>query len=121
MGDSRNIVVHGSAEADVVLYTHWGGSELPQTLAKALGRGRGRWDDAPYLTRMIFCEMIAAEAGDDVVAALMSETGLGIEAVPTEWDGIEGTDLYVDVAAQTVYDGDETTYSFDRYVETYRE
>jgi hypothetical protein len=126
MGDRRNVIVTASdtAEAQVALYTHWSGSELPQTVASALDRARDRWDDPTYLTRVIFSEMIKAESSDDVIEALMSTTGLGIEAIlpgsENYCEASPGYDLYVDVKAQTVYDGDETTYSFERFVEAYR-
>lgn len=75
MGDRANIVIRedwqdqGDKEA-VFLYSHWGGYELPQTLRDALVDARGRWDDAPYLARMIFDRMIDTEQG--------GETGFGI-------------------------------------------
>ena len=65
MGDRGNIKVHG-----VYLYSHWRGSELPKILKNALIRGKGRWNDIPYLTRIIFSEMIKDE--------IFEETGYGI-------------------------------------------
>lgn len=74
MGDRANIVIRdtwpddlGNKEA-VFLYTHWGGTELPDTLRRALSSG-GRWDDPQYLARIVFQAML----GDDV-----GETGYGI-------------------------------------------
>ena len=126
MGDRRSVIVTESdtAEAQVVLYTHWSGSALPDTVAAALDRARDRWDDPTYLTRAIFSEMIRVENPDDVIEALMSTTGLGIEAIlagsEDYCEASPGYDLYVDVKAQTVYDGDETTYSFERFCEAHR-
>jgi hypothetical protein len=68
MGDRGNVVVMQSEDPKdaVWLYTHWNGSNIASDLAKALDRSRGtkqsgyldsRWDDAPYLTRIIFCQM----------------------------------------------------------------
>ena len=68
MGDRGNIEVrqkHGS----VFLYSHRGGSEICATLAIALNKGRGRWSDPSYLTRIIFNEL----QGDD-----RGTTGFGI-------------------------------------------
>jgi hypothetical protein len=56
MGERGNIVVDG-----VYLYTHWKGHKLKSILKSALTRGRSRWDDPPYLARIIFCEMIGNE------------------------------------------------------------
>ncbi len=53
VGDRGNIVVDG-----VWFYTHWGGADMPKDLKNALERGRDRWDDGPYLARIIFCEML---------------------------------------------------------------
>jgi hypothetical protein len=70
MGDRGNIVFHGSDVEGIVFYTHWKGSELPQIVAKALGR-KERWDDPPYLLRIIFSELVGEED-------LKEETGYGI-------------------------------------------
>jgi len=86
MGDRGNIKV-----GKVYLYTHWGGSEIPEILKKALVRGMGRWNDEPYLTRIIFCEMIK----DDV----MGDTGYGIS---THICDNEHEILEVDCNTQTV-------------------
>lgn len=71
MGDRGNIVVQDGQGARVWLYTHWDGSDLPKMLQDALKRGESRWDDAPYLARIVFCDMIKEVA---------SLTGFGISA-----------------------------------------
>lgn len=80
MGDRANIVVRdawpddlGDREA-VFLYTHWNGTELPETLRRALAR-RECWDDPTYLARILFSEMTR---GDD------SSTGYGISTRLTD-------------------------------------
>lgn len=91
MGDRANVHVFDNHGKGVYLYTHWDGYELPQTLAKALKRGRERWDDAPYLARIIFCEMVQGQEG--------SNEGYGI------WDSIcdnEHPILEVDCSNLTV-------------------
>lgn len=70
MGDRANIVVlQGRDLPPVVLYTHWTGYSLPETLQAALAK-KWRWDDHAYLTRIIFDMM--TEASHD------EETGFGI-------------------------------------------
>lgn len=69
MGDRAQIAVKHDKKF-IWLYTHWGGSEIYTTLARALRRGRSRWDDCEYLTRVIFSEMVR----DDWEAV----TGFGI-------------------------------------------
>ncbi len=54
----------------VYLYTHWGAGSLKEDIRIALERGKGRWDDYEYLSRILFDGM----KGDDVT----SETGFGI-------------------------------------------
>ena len=58
MGDRANIHVKTRGRKGIFLYTHWGGSDLPQVLSAALERGRSCWDDDAYLARIIFCEMV---------------------------------------------------------------
>lgn len=126
MGDRRSIVVSAGdkAEAHVVLYSHWSGGELPQILARALDRSTSRWDDAPYLTRVIFCQMLADHNPEDLIEGVMGTTGFGIEAIlPGSDEYTEANqeiDLFVDVERQTVYDGDETVYSFEGFARAYR-
>lgn len=90
MGDRGNIVVRAESNTnteDVWLYSHWSGYELPKILKSALRRGKDRWDDAPYLGRIIFCEMvkdnwkettsygISARMGDNEHPILIVDTG----------------------------------------------
>ena len=73
MGDRANVVLHEAEDRRVFLYTHWGGSNLPETVRVALAR-RQRWNDPAYLGRIVFSEMI----GD--AETLKLETGFGISA-----------------------------------------
>ncbi len=68
MGNRGNIKIEQSDGA-LFLYTHWGGSDLCVTLATALDKGRSRWTDESYHTRIIFNEL----QGDD-----RGTTGFGI-------------------------------------------
>ena len=98
MGDRGNICVV-DREDKIYLYSHWSGKYLPKTLQDALKRGRDRWTDAPYLTRIIFCEMIKDE--------VMETTGYGISAYLTDWNY---PTIFVDVDKQTVtYGGDASS------------
>jgi hypothetical protein len=75
----------------VYLYTHWKGSELSEIVRRALASeaGRNRWNDAPYLTRIIFDELTRGEQG--------GETGYGIWATP-----LESTVVDINVSTQMV-------------------
>lgn len=76
MGDRANIVVDGQYTDPVFLYTHWCGYAVPGILQAALKRGRGRWGDTSYLTRIIFCDLI----GDNTEGL----TGFGISTRITD-------------------------------------
>lgn len=89
MGDRGNIVVRGHRFGDkrdpaVFLYTHWSGSDLPETLANALQsrEAKSRGADGSYLTRIIFDRMVAAGGG-----SMGDETGFGISAYLTDGNG----------------------------------
>ena len=63
MGDRGNVVVinrkYGSDDYEGVwLYSHWGGHRLHESTAKAVA-SCGRVGDPEYLTRIIFCNLIA--------------------------------------------------------------
>ena len=70
MGDRGQIKITAQGLPDLYLYTHWGANSLPQVVANALARGRGRLSDDEYLNRIIFSEMIQGE--------VLEETGYGI-------------------------------------------
>lgn len=68
MGDRGNVrVVDG--DFSVYLYSHWGGSDLPFDVQKALAK-EWRWTDPAYLTRIIFEVLIEGQEH--------TETGFGI-------------------------------------------
>lgn len=59
MGDRVDIALYESeSSAPVVLYSHWDGWQAPELIAKALDRGRSRWDDYSYLTRIIVSQFL---------------------------------------------------------------
>jgi hypothetical protein len=58
MGDRAQVCVRELDERGVYLYTHWGGEELIDDVLVALKHGKDRWDDAEYLARIVFCQMV---------------------------------------------------------------
>lgn len=104
MGNRANIrVIEGNSE--VWLYTHWSADQLPTILAAALIK-RWRWDDAPYLTRIIFETMLGA------TDSFGTETGFGISSKCG--DGGDRV-LNVDVDRQKVY-WRSHVWTFEEYV-----
>src|SRR5205809_5145857 len=101
MGDRANVqLIDGKSE--VFLYTHWGGTRLPQVVQIALAR-RQRWDDGQYLARIIFSEMVDGDKG---------ETGYGISSVVGDGDD---RIITVNVDRQTV-SFNTFTYTFEKFV-----
>lgn len=100
MGDRGNIVIDNK----IWLYTHSDGSSLKSILKAALKRGQGRWTDRPYLTRIIFSEMIK----DDI----LGDTGYGIDYI--EGDG--GTEIYINSDNQTIDIRGNETASFEEFI-----
>lgn len=61
MGDQANIVIEADQDMfphPVFFYTHWSGYKIKPTLQAALVRGKKRWNDSQYLSRVIFCELV---------------------------------------------------------------
>lgn len=92
-----------SKTISIFLYTHWNGTGLEKTLAKALDRARDRWSDPIYLARTIFTDMI----GDD-----KSTTGFGIS--PFEMDQNLPT-LVVDLEKQMV-----NSFLYEMFIHNYK-
>lgn len=92
MGDRCNIRIkqNGPDGAGYVyFYGHWAGHHYAEALQSALAK-RWRWDDEPYLARIIFNEL----QGDD-----RGETGFGITTYQTD---NEHPVLTVDAEKRTV-------------------
>lgn len=79
VGDRANIFLRmrtslkGDEQGGIYLYTHWGGTEFPETLKEALTFGKGRWDDDQYLARIITSRVFSG--------LVDSETGAGLSLV----------------------------------------
>lgn len=93
MSDIGNVYVSSeySEREGVYLYSHWGGKHLPGVVQSAMRRGMDRWNDAQYLARILFCEMIK----DDV----MGTRDFGISS--HKWSG-DRPILVVDCVGQLI-------------------
>lgn len=74
MGNRVSILVKDNVE-QVCLYSHWNGTDMPETVRKALVRGESRWDHLSYLARIIFCEMVPASEWEDTLSFGISTVG----------------------------------------------
>lgn len=90
MGDRANILLKQEDGDKIYLYTHWKGYKIKQIVASALKRGESRWDDEPYLSRIIFSELIR----DDVLG--LTNYGLTTYLTDGEHNVVE-----IDIKAQT--------------------
>ena len=115
MGDRRQVIFEFGAknestqltEPSIILYTHWGGSALPHSFARAINAAKPRWDDESYCARIIVSQLIG-ERWD-------TETGYGL--APYLLDS-EYTDFYVNLPANTVRLGPNgAEQSFTAYVD----
>jgi hypothetical protein len=104
MGDRANIHIKEDVDdIGVYLYTHWRGSDLPEILKDALEK-RWRWDDAPYLTRIIFDEMSNGNQGN--------ETGFGISTMLGD-----GDDRIIKIIVdEQLIKINGRTWTFDEYI-----
>lgn len=108
MGDRANVRVTSKGSGEVYLYTHWCGTELPETVRRALSKN-WRWDDAFYLCRIIFCEMVKDAVADETGFGISSRVGDGDQHV-----------VHVDVDAQTVKLTGNPPMSFVEYCKSRR-
>ena len=111
MGDRGNIAIAQPATGvNIYLYTHWSGYRVNESLAAGLDRGRGRWSDRPYLTRILFDTLV-----DD--AEPRGTTGFGID---TEISDNEYPIPVVDTDAEVVtLEG--RSYTFEQFIAKYGE
>ena len=102
MGDRANCCVKQD-EGQIWLYTHWGGETLVEDVQRGLEKGKGRWDDESYLTRIIFNEI----QGDD-----RGTTGFGISLYMLD---NEHHVVHVDIPKQEVRI-DKRSWTFAEFV-----
>jgi hypothetical protein len=71
MGDRANFVFVQPSGETIVLYGHWAGSGMLETLAEAVAKAQTRWTDPSYATRIAISQMIGDSWG--------METGWGLQ------------------------------------------
>lgn len=99
-------VVPKWGEGTVFLYTHNDSGNLPKVVARGLDRGRGRWGDSEYLTRIIFNEMTRGRE--------FEETGFGIGT--SAHGDLDYPPIVVDDKTGTVTHG-HVTCTYEEYVQ----
>ena len=107
MGDRANIEMIYNDGNKVYFYTHWGGYNLPEILKSAMIRGENRWNDEPYLARIIFSEMIKDN--------ILDETGYGISTYICD---NEHPIISVNCFKQIISIGNVVEWSFEDFIKT---
>ena len=74
----NNAAAPKSEERPVVLYTHWGAKRMLNDLVTALEK-KERWNDAAYLSRMIFCQMMGDYTRGTTGYGIMTDNALDTE------------------------------------------
>ena len=98
MGDRSNIVVKQHDGSRVWLYGHWMGEDSIRIVRDVLAE-RERWNDAPYLARMLFAKMTQGDPA--------GSTGYGISTYMCD---NEHPVIVLDPASQTVVLEDSKTW-----------
>ena len=101
MGDRSNVSIVGEWDGATVLYSHWGGTGLFESVQNALHSdlARGRWNDSSYLRRIIF-QAILNEDG-------LNSTGFGLSG---QLPDNEYRVLVLDTSSQRAAFVDESHY-----------
>ena len=98
MGDRGLVnVAEGQDDVGVFLYTHWKGTKLPLVVKNVLKK-QTRWDDQPYLARMIFCRMLRNDGTSE--GNIDDSTGYGIS---NRYISPEHPIIRIDTEKQMVY------------------
>ena len=108
MGDRGQVKIIQWDEKPVYLYSHYDGYRMDEIVENVLKR-RKRWDDGPYLSRMIFCEMVKDDVG--------GELGYGISS--SECDHYVSVNIHIKNETIEIVKYGETTFSgsFEEFLE----
>jgi hypothetical protein len=115
MGDRGNVFVLDSCDKGnqgVFLYSHWEGSDLPFLVKKVLSR-KERWNDYPYLTRMVFSAMVANDIGGSVGYGISTTINCGEHPVIV----IDCENQSVGFCSKNSIDRPFAKWRFDDYIE----
>ncbi len=112
MGDRANVCVKGEDGPPVFFYTHWRGTELPGIVARGLDRGRDRWGDTPYLRRVVFCELVAADVDGLAGFGISSSIGDNEYAILV----VDDTKKTVGVALEGTPESPFRTASYEEFI-----
>lgn len=108
MGDRIVYTIKQGNQMSVNLYSHWGGHDRFQDLARSLRAAEPRWNDCPYATRIIVSQLIGDQWKD--------ELGFGLWASNEEGGyGGDHPDIVIDMVNKTVED-ETGMHTFDNFI-----
>lgn len=108
MGDRIVYSIKQDKDLSVNLYSHWGGYDRFEALARALQAAEPRWNDSSYCTRIIVSQLIGDQWNQ--------ELGFGLWA--SNSDGAYGgdhPDIIIDLNDKTVTD-ETGQHSFEDFI-----
>jgi hypothetical protein len=112
MGDRGNIVIvqhaglDGGATGAIYLYAHWSGSVIARVVQCALLRAPDRWDDEPYLGRIIFSELTAGSEHENLsfgISTYLTDNEHDLVVVDAEKQTVTIQPEEADAAAKATY------------------
>lgn len=115
--ERANVLVKDEQDPGVFLYTHSGGPRLPLLVRGALMR-RQRWNQAPYLARLIFSGMTWGSSQGDAgfgISSILGDNNYPVIVVDTA----KQTVSYIseDDAREKRTDRPGASWSFEEYVQ----
>lgn len=108
MGDRIVYSIKQDKDLSINLYSHWGGYDRFEDLARALQAAEPRWSDTAYATRIIVSQLIGDQWN--------SETGFGLWASSSDGGyGGDHPDITINLINKTV--SDETgVHTFEQFI-----
>lgn len=109
MGDRIVYSIKQDENLSLNLYSHWGGYQRFESLARALHAAKPRWNDVPYAARIVVSQLVGDQWDQELGFGLWASTEDG------EYGG-DHPDIVIDFVNKTV--SDETgTHTFDSFIQ----
>lgn len=121
MGDRVNIAVQADGKR-VYFYGHWSGYPAPWLVQEALKR-RERWNDPPYLARIVFCHFMDGDYNRTTGFGISTSLGdneyplivVDCDAQQVRFEDADGAYQFQHVIGKAFSFEDYCNLKFDRY------
>jgi len=108
MGDRIVYTIKQDSELSLNLYSHWGGYDRFEALAKAISAAQPRWNDTSYAARIIVSQLIGDQWAEETGFGLWASTEHGMY-------GGDHPDIVIDLVNKTVED-ETGIHSFEQFI-----